>query len=462
MSTKDSQEPQPRTGDEDESFVKPKYRTAGTVSLGLSMSIDNTEGGVSRTFFPQIANVFGLQNTELGLLNALGSAARMVFGPIWALAADRWGRKRILFVVTGMWGLWTIATGFAQSWPQLLTLYTIALIGTVAGEPILNGLLGSLYRRSERGKAFGLVRGVSAALGIVLTPAIGQWGANPSGWRYAMFAMGGLSVLSGILILLFVHEPKSMTDELGEEVKSEAGLFKVSDVPRLFKIRTLSLMALMLPLVTSLVLFGFMNQIWAKNLGYGVKNGSYLFTVFSIGSTLSAFLGGFVGDQFVKKLGHKGRIILFQIYAATWGILVALTMYFATWWDPDVAAGDGQSVTNDPSITYYVMVFLMGLVFSIGFSGCVLPMVSSVCPRQLSSTSFAVLFSLIQGALTTVYSLIVGKVADVIGDLQLTVVVAVTGPYLLNALLWFVFYSTYEKDVHLQAERTRLIEEGKF
>ena len=29
----------------------------------------------------------------------------MAFGPIWAIAADRWGRKRILFVVTGLWGL---------------------------------------------------------------------------------------------------------------------------------------------------------------------------------------------------------------------------------------------------------------------------------------------------------------------------------------------------------------------
>jgi hypothetical protein len=137
-------------------------------------------------------------------------------------------------------------------------------------------------------------------------------------------------------------------------------------------------------------------------------------------------------------------------------------MYFANWWDPDVSAGTGQSVTNTPSGLYYVMVFLMGLIFSIGFSGCVLPMVSSVCPRQLSATSFAVLFSLIQGALTTVYSLVVGKVADVIGNLQLTLLVGVTGPYLLNALLWFVFYHTYEKDVHLQARRTQLIEQGRF
>lgn len=94
--------------------------------------------------------------------------------------ADRFGRKRVLFIVTGLWGLWT-ATGFANSWTMLLVLYSIALIGTVASEPILNGLLGSLYRRSERGRAYALVRATGAIIGFIITPLIGQFGANPRG-----------------------------------------------------------------------------------------------------------------------------------------------------------------------------------------------------------------------------------------------------------------------------------------
>lgn len=449
--------------DADADFVKPKGRTAATITLGISQSIDNSEGGVSKTFFPQIMTAFNVGTSELGVLNALASAARMAFGPIWAIAADRFGRKKVLFIVTGLWGLWTIATGFADSWNQLLTLFAIALIGTVAGEPILNGLLGSMYKASERGRAFGLVRSTSAGLGIIITPILGQFGDNPDGWRYAMYAMGGLSVLSGILILIFVHEPEKVTAADIAELREEAGVFRPSDVPKLFKIPTLVGMAFMLPLVTSLVLFGFMNVVWARNLGYGVKNGSYLFTVFSIGSMLSALLGGFLADLFTRKFGNKGRIMLFQIYAVTFASIVALTMYFAHWWDSDTSPlPKGEISTNNPSLMYYVMVFLMGLVFSIGFSGCVLPMVSSVAPRQLSATTFALLFSLIQGALTTIYSLIVGRVAEVIGDLQLTLLVGVSVPYVLNALLWFIFYKTYDKDVKLQPERTKMIDAGTF
>ena len=446
-------------------FVPPKGRFMGAVSLGVSQSIDNSEGGVSKTFFPQIMVAFGLGNTELGLLNALGNAARMIFGPVWAMLADKFGRKPILFVVTGVWGLWTIATGFATSWPMLLALYSIALIGTVASEPILNGLLGSLYKRSERGKAFGLVRSVSSGIGIVLTPALGQFGHNPEGWRYAMMTMGILSLISGVLILIFVKEPTSVDAANRAELRAEAGMFKWADVPKLFKIPTLALMAPMLLLVTSLVLFGFMSQVWAKDLGYGVVNASYLYTVFQIGSTISALVGGLVADFFVRKMGPKGRVTLFQLYAVAFGIIIALTMYFAAWWDPDVSPIPGGSdvlSTNDPSLLYYVMVFLMGLTFSIGFSGCVLPMVSTVCPKQLSATAFAVLFSLIQDGINVVYSIGVGRIADAIGNLPLTILIGVSVPYFLNAIYWFVFYKTYPKDIALQDERSALLAEGKF
>ncbi|QIK72558.1 MFS transporter [Propioniciclava coleopterorum] len=434
----------------------------GALSLGVSQSIDNSEGGVSKTFFPQIMVAFGLGDAQLGLLNALSNAARMIFGPVWAMLADRFGRKPILFVVTGVWGLWTIATGFATSWPMLLVLYSVALIGTVASEPILNGLLGSLYKRSERGRAFGIVRSTSSGVAIVLTPLLGQFGHNPEGWRYAMIAMGVLSLLSGVLILLFVKEPKEVAADDRAELKADAGMFSWADVPKLFKIPTIAFMAPMLLLVTSLVLFGFMNQVWARDLGYGVVNASYLNTVFQIGSTLSALLGGFLADFFVRKLGPKGRVTLFQLYAVSFGIIIALTMYFSSWWDADVSPGTGQTVTNDPSLLYYVMVFLMGLVFSIGFTGCVLPMISTVCPKQLSATAFAVLFSLIQGGINVVYNLAVGQIADAIGSLPLTILVGVSVPYFLNAIYWFVFYKTYPKDIALQDQRSELIAQGKF
>ena len=56
---------------------------------------------------------------------------------------------------------------------------------------------------------------------------------------------------------------------------------------------------------------------------------------------------------------------------------------------------------------------------------------------------------------------LMGSVSQAIG-MQPTLLWMGSLPYLINAFYWFVFYKVYPKDVSLQRERTRLIEEGKF
>jgi MFS family permease len=221
--------------------------------MAVAFVSDNTESGLVNTLFPVIRQALGLGIDALGILTSISRFARMLFGPLWSMVADRFGRKRILFVVTGLWGLWTAAAGFAQDFNQLLILYAIGVIGTVAGEPISNGLLADLFDENERGKAYGAIRSIGTAGGLVLTPLIGQLANFENGWRYGMFIMGGISLLSGILILLFVKEPEKRTLSEAEELKQ----FRFRDVATLFKTPSFLLLAGMLPLVTSLVLFAF-------------------------------------------------------------------------------------------------------------------------------------------------------------------------------------------------------------
>ena len=272
--------------------------------------------------------------------------------------------------------------GFAQSSTQLPILDSIALIGTVALEPIWT--VGSARSPQQRARqAFGTVRGYSPPPSASWsTLLLGRFGGNTDGGA-GHVRDGGLSIFSGLLILLFVHEPKHVSQVTGEELKAEAGMFRLSDAAKLFKIPTLALMAPMLLFVTSLILFGFVGTYWARNLGYGVTNASYLYTVMTIGMTISAFLGGFLGDLFARRFGDKGRIMLFQIYALLFAASTFVMVGLPSVFDPDVAPGSGNAVTNSPSVPYYVVVFITGLIFSWGFSGCVLPMVSRVCPKQL-------------------------------------------------------------------------------
>ncbi len=281
----------------DDNYVDPelkKGRGLAVAALASAQAIDNSEGGIVNIVFPLLAEAFGIEKTQLGIISSISKFARGILGPIWAMLADRFGKKKILFLVTGVWGGWTVATGFAPDFNTFLVLYSIAVLGTVASEPILNGLMGDLFARSERGKAFGTVRGIAMVAGMVLTPFIGWFGAESfrgadgihNGWRYAMWVMGGLSILSGLLILMWVKEPKRSTTKVSED--ADSGVFKLADGFRLFKIPTVSLLALMLPLVTSMVLFAFMATFWVQVNGFTVPQGALLYTVFQAGAVIRA------------------------------------------------------------------------------------------------------------------------------------------------------------------------------
>lgn len=411
-----------------------KGRWGSVVAMALAFVSDNLEGGLINTLFPVIRAALGLDLGALGLLSSISRFARMIFGPLWAILADRYGHKRVLVIITGVWGLWTAAAGLAENFPQLLILYSIGVIGTVAGEPIANGLLANLFEDEERGKAYGAIRSIGSLGSLVLTPFVGQLANVADGWRYGMYIMGAMSVFSGLLILLLVKEPQrsnALTDD------PELGGFRWADALHLFQIRTVLLLAGNLLFITSLVLFAFFVTYFVDVRGWATSDAVMLFTTFMAGFTISSFLGGVLGDWFDQRFGPKGRIILMQLYLAAFALFSFAAL--------QIDWGHGLAL--------YVVIFLFGLIGSIGFSGVVLPMVAAVVPAELSATAFAVLFALIQGLISALLTLGLGYAAKAWG-LQTVMFWLITVPYAVNTLYWFLFYRVYPQDVAaMQARR---------
>ncbi|MFD4421816.1 MFS transporter [Agromyces sp. NPDC058484] len=417
---------------------KVKGRGGGLVALAFASIVDGFEGGLVNTLFPVIRDSLGLQTSALGILTAMSRFARMLFGPIWAGLADRFGRKKILFIATGLWGLWTIAAGFAQDSIQLFILYGIGVIGTVASEPIANGLIVDMYGRKERGKAFGILRTIATLASVVATPLIGQFANVEDGWRYGMFAMGGISVLSGILILLFVHEPRLHTP-VGA-IDPEAMKFNFRDAVGLLKNRTILFMAIQVMLTTSLVLFAFFVVFWVDERGWTTADAALLLGVFTLGAVISGLIGGFLGDWFDRRFGPRGRVMMMQGYLAAYA--VGTLLLFQIDWGHGIAA--------------YVAVFVMGLISSIGHPGAVLPIVGSVVHKSVVATAYALIFSFVQGLFAALLSLAFGFLADSLG-LQTLMFWIISVPYAINAVLWTIMYRIYPPD----AARQRALDEAE-
>lgn len=404
--------------------VHKQKRWQSLSAMGFALICENADGGLVNTLFPVIRSALGLGVDALGILASVSRFARMIFGPLWSMAADRFGRKRVLVFVTGGWGLWTATVGLAQNFEQLVLLYAIGVIGIVAGEPIANGLLADLFDQSERGKAFGTLRSLASAGSVVLTPLIGQLANVPNGWRIGMFVMGGLSGVSGLLILFLVHEPPR------QKTESKSVPLPWEDVWTLVKTPTFLLLAGMLPLVTSVVLIAFLVTFFVDVRGWSNSDAAILYTTFQGGWMISSFFGGLIGDAFHRRFGPNGRVLLMQVYLAAYSVVSYLFLQM-DW-------GRGAAI--------YAIAFFFGLIGSVGFSGAVLPMVSAIAPARLTATAFALLFSLIQGFLSAMLSLAMGRLAKAYG-LEAVMLWMVTIPYAVNAIYWFLFYPFYPRDV---------------
>lgn len=401
-------------------------RWRSVITIAVSRTIDDTESGLMNNLFPVIRAALGLSLTQLGILTAIPRFARMLFGPLWSMIADRWGRKRTLVFVTGAWGIWTGLAGLAQNFEQLIILYAIGAIGTVAGEPISNGLVADYFKNNERGKAYGWLRSLGSLGGLILTPLIAQFSRSEEGWRYGLYTMGALSVLSGIAILLWVDEPPA--EKTSKAAVRSPGL-NWGDVASLCRIPTFRLLAGSVFFITSIVMMPFMVTFFVEVRGWITADANYLQGMFTAGWMLSSLLGGFLGDWFERRFGPRGRTLLMQLYLAVFA--AGSFLVFQIDW------GKGPLA--------YAVIFLFGLTGSVGFSGVVLPMVSHIVPGVSRATAFALLFSLLQGMIAGILSIVAGKLADQIGLSSLMLWI-VTVPYAINALYWTMLHRTYPVD----------------
>jgi MFS family permease len=412
-----------------------KDRRRSLFSIAIARIIDFGEGGALSSLFPVISKALALNVGHLGTITSVKRIFGAIFAPLWGLIADRYSRKVVLVWGTGIWGLWTLMIGFVQNYQQILILSVISGIGLAAVQSPLNSLISDLFKEEERGKAFGVFRSISfvgTVIAILLFGYLAE--ASESGWRIAFWLFGGLSVLSGLLIWLFVEEPARGSTEAavvaaGTQAAGE-GTFELRLVSDIFKTPTMLVMLLeIIPstfVVTVAVLF---IVTWlAEDRGFAPGEATTTFVMLVVGLALGGVGGGLIGDWADRINDRSGRLIVAHV-SLILAALVAYLLFQVPW---------------DGTIAYWVLIFLLGLLIEIPFSSAMAPVTSAVLLPEIRTTGFAIVQTVndIGGALA----------AYVIG--QLGVKLGLTGAFLwtvnlatvINVFLWFAFYRTYHRD----------------
>ncbi|WP_203980421.1 MFS transporter [Planotetraspora silvatica] len=181
-----------------ESGARPGIILAAVAVVQFMVSLDLSVVNVG---LPQIA--VGLGFSAVGLTWVIHAYA-LTFGGLLLLggkAADRYGRKRVLLLGLGLFGIASLVGGFAQEPGHLVAARAVQGIGAAALAPAALALLTSTFPTGKaRIRAFGVWAAVNAAggaLGVLIGGLLTQYAS----WRWVMFV--SVPMAAGALALVW-------------------------------------------------------------------------------------------------------------------------------------------------------------------------------------------------------------------------------------------------------------------
>ncbi|MBP2706128.1 MFS transporter [Microbispora sp. RL4-1S] len=166
------------------SDARPGRTLAAVAVVQFMVSLDLSVVNVG---LPRIA--VGLGFSAMGLTWVIHAYA-LTFGGLLLLggkAADRYGRRRVLLLGLGVFGLASLAGGFAQVPGHLVAARAVQGIGAAAVAPAALALLTTMFPTGRaRVRAFGVWSAMNAAggaLGVLTGGLLTEY----AGWRWVMF-----------------------------------------------------------------------------------------------------------------------------------------------------------------------------------------------------------------------------------------------------------------------------------
>jgi MFS family permease len=422
-------------------------------ALGFGFFIDSAEDVALPMLWPAVRTALGLSYAQLGYIDSIRVIFQTFSGPFWGMLADRYNRKWILVIGTGLWGLWTSVCGLATNYWQLLAVRVIACIGLGCLYPAAFSMLADAFGPKQRGRAMGTISAIGM-FGIVAGAlAFGETiGISENGWRIGFIGLGLTSALSGLVIALLVKEPVrgAAEPELEAVITEEAAArfrFRLAGVKELLQVKTVLVNFLqgifMLTTINALATF---YVTWlVDDRGFSEADAPLFFGGVVIALAVGNLVGGTVGDWAYRRWPRYGRAAVSQVSIAI--ALPAMWYLFAR-------------ATTTPAIV--VCSIIAGFFLDWTRRGAMQPMVQSAVRPELRSTAMA-LTEFVNGAFASVVIILFGKYADQFG-LSRTLLVLTCGFWAIAFLVTPLYYLVFPKDaarLHDQMQERRALITGE-
>ncbi len=333
--------------------------------------------GVASPFLPALLHERGLGASEIGAVLAVGTAIRLITGPVTSRLADRLGKHRqTLTVLLAM----AAVIAFGYGLPAGFAIFLLVSVAHASALAPIVPIADAMTLAAAPGRfQYGWVRGAASAAFVV--------GAVGAGQVVQATSLGGIVWMNGTLLALAamaaMRLPRNALDR--PVVRRQANVRTLFAVPGF-----LPLMALAALVLGSHAMHdGFEVLRWeGGGIGPGIAG-----LLWSEGVLAEVVVFVLAGPALLKWLGPAGAAAL----AASAGV-VRWSVTAVTAWLPAMALVEP----------------LHGLTFALLHLAC-MQMLSAIVPPALAATAQAIYGTVAVGAMTAILSLVSGPLYGAFG-----------------------------------------------
>ncbi|XWS29324.1 hypothetical protein CRYUN_Cryun24cG0019300 [Craigia yunnanensis] len=345
--------------------------------------------------YKEVSEAFNAGPSDLGYLTFIRNFVQGLASPLAGVLVINYDRPTVLAIGTLFWALSTAAVGGSQQFLQVALWRAVNGFGLAIVIPALQSFIADSYLDGVRGAGFGMLSLVGAVGGIgggvVATIMADQqfWGIP--GWRCAFIMMATLSSLIGLLVFVFVVDPRKTVGvnrdtgyNLDRDELIEKRNARVSSV--WFESWTATKAVIKVPTFQIIVLQGIVGSLpwtamvfftmWFELIGFDHNSTAVLLSLFAMGCAIGSFVGGLIADRMSQIYPHSGRIMCAQ-FSAFMGIPFSLFLLKVI----------PQSVSS--YYTFAVTLLLMGLTISWCATAANGPMFAEVVPAKHRTMIYA-------------------------------------------------------------------------
>ncbi|CAH8345047.1 unnamed protein product [Eruca vesicaria subsp. sativa] len=351
------------------------------ILINLAAIMERADENLLPSVYKEVSEAFNAGPSDLGYLTFVRNFVQGLASPLAGVLVITYDRPIVLAIGTLCWALSTAAVGASNYFIQVALWRAVNGFGLAIVIPALQSFIADSYKDGTRGAGFGLLNLIGTIGGIgggvVATVMAGSefWGVP--GWRCAFIMMATLSAVIGLLVFLFVVDPRKHID------REELMVHKISvwndswaATKSVVKVRTFQIIVLQgivgsLPW-TAMVFF----TMWFELIGFDHNQTAALLGVFATGCAIGTLMGGIIADKMSRIFPNSGRVMCAQ-FSAFMGIPFSIILLKAI------------PQSRESYLIFSITLFLMGLTISWCGSAVNAPMFAEVVPPKHRTMIYA-------------------------------------------------------------------------